>query len=184
MVEALNLELTLASGFDALLLKPLPSETRQPLLRFPLSSQDSALLSLEQIVEIIKIDSTEILPVPEMPSCVLGLCNWRGEILWLLDFNDFTGYPSPFQQEQGQGQRSLVVMVLQVENQSVGIGVSQVNDVELHDLQSLQTATPGLFPPGLLPLIAGVLPGCLDAVLDMKAIAWCPLWKNQPREVL
>jgi positive phototaxis protein PixI len=182
MVESLDSGITLASWLDALVSKPIPPETRQPLLRFPLSSQESALLPLEQIVEIIKIEITEILSVPEMPDWVLGICNWRGEMLWVLDFNEFSGYPSLFQQRQGQ--KALVVIVVRVDNQAMGIGVSQVNDVELHDLQSLQAAVPGLFPSRLLPLVSGVLPGCIDAVLDIKAIAWCPLWKQQPREVI
>jgi chemotaxis signal transduction protein len=182
MVESPDLELTLVNQLDALIFNPLPPETRQPMLRFPFNSQDNALVPLEQITEIFRVESTDILSVPEMPSCVLGICNWRGEMLWLVDFNDFIGCPSSFQQVQAPV--SLLVMVIQVDQQSVGIGVSQVSDVELHELQSLQAAVPGLFPAGLLPLIAGVLPGCSDAVLDMKAIARCPLWKNHARESL
>lgn len=180
-MESLNSELPLLSQLDALVFNPLPPETHQPLLRFPLSSQDDALVPLEQITEITRVEITEILSVPEMPSCVLGICNWRGEMLWLVDFNDFIGYPSTLKQEQAA--TSLLVMVIQVDHQFVGIGVSQVNDVELHKLESLQAVVPGLFPAGLLPLVTGILPGCSDAVLDMKAIARCPLWKNHSREV-
>jgi chemotaxis signal transduction protein len=182
MVQSLDAGLSLTNSLDALVFNALPPETRQPLLRFPLSSQDDALIPLEQITEIFRVEIAEILPVPEMPSCVLGVCNWRGEMLWLVDFNDFTGYGTLFQ--QGQVPPSLLVMVIQVDSQSVGIAAYQVNDVELHDLQSLQPAIPGLFPAGLLPLVAGVLPGCSDAVLDMKAIARCPLWKSHPAGVI
>jgi positive phototaxis protein PixI len=181
MVKSLDLERIVASQLDALVLNPLPPETRQPMLRFPLGSQDNALIPLEQITEILRVEITEILPVPEMPSCVLGICSWRGEMLWLVDFNDFTGYLSPLQ--SGQSSTSLLVMVVQVDNHAVGIGVSQVSDVELHDLQSLQSLVPGLFHSALLPLILGVLPGCSDAVLDMKAIAQCPLWKSHQGEI-
>ncbi len=182
VVQSFNLELTLSSSLDALTLNPLPAETRRPLLQFPLDFQDNALIPLEQITEVFRLESTDILPVPEMPSCVLGICNWRGEMLWLVDFNDLIGYSSPLQ--QAPAPTSLLVMVIQVDNQSVGIVVHQVNEVELHDLRSLQAAPPGLFPVGLLPLVAGILPGCRDAVLDIKAIAHCPLWKNHLREVI
>jgi positive phototaxis protein PixI len=62
-----------ATSLDLLTLDPLPPETRQRLLRFPLGLEDSALLPLEQIAEIIRVNVAEILPVPEMPSCVLGI---------------------------------------------------------------------------------------------------------------
>lgn len=40
------------TSLDSLTLEPLPPSTRQRLLRFPLGSDNSALLPLEQIAEI------------------------------------------------------------------------------------------------------------------------------------
>ena len=60
---------------------------------------------------------------------------------------------------------------------SLGLVVQHVNDIELHDLQQLQPAAPGLFPPRLLPFILGSLPGENSTVLDVNAIAQCPLWQ-------
>ncbi|NWF60421.1 MAG: chemotaxis protein CheW [Fischerella sp.] len=176
MMQSRNSQLIATSSLDTLILDPLPPETRARLLRFPLGVQDSMLLPLEQIAEILKIDVVEILPVPEMPNCVLGICNWRGEMLWLVDFNSFVGYPSLFQLEPTS--TSIAVIVVQIHNQSLGLGVQQVNDIELHDLQQLQSVPVGLFPPDLLPLIRGTLPGCSDAVLDLQDIIHCPLWQK------
>jgi positive phototaxis protein PixI len=167
------------TSLDPLTLEPLPPETRQRLLRFPLSQQDSALLPLEQIAEILRLNVAEILPVPEMPSCVLGICNWRGEMLWLVDLNHLVGCP-PVSWPSGA---SPVAMVVQVNNQSVGLVVQQVNDIELHDLQQLQPAAIGLFPPRLLPFILGALPGDNGTVLDATAITRSPLWKIHQKGV-
>ncbi len=164
-----------ASSLDLLTLDPLPPETRQRLLRFPLGSQDSALLPLEQITEILRLDVAEILPVPEMPSCVLGICHWRGEMLWLIDLNHLVGYP-PLS-AQGRVLASPVAMVIQVNSQSVGLVVQRVNDIELHDLQQLQPAATGLFPPKVLPFVLGALPGVNGSVLNVTAITQCPLWQ-------
>ncbi|HBL14065.1 MAG TPA: chemotaxis protein [Cyanobacteria bacterium UBA11162] len=183
---------------DPLSLEPLPPETGERLLRFPLGSKDTALLPLEQIAEIIRVNGGEILPVPEMPTCVLGICNWRGEMLWLIDLNHLMGYPSL----SLQGSFSPMAMVIQVNHQlqgmgseewgvesgvddkliphnqqSLGLVVQHVNDIELHDLHQLQPAAPGLFPPRLLPFILGSLPGENSTVLDVNAIAQCPLWQ-------
>ncbi|MBE9127887.1 MULTISPECIES: chemotaxis protein CheW [unclassified Coleofasciculus] len=160
---------------DPLAFDPLPPDTRQRMLRFPLGIEDSALLPLEQIAEIIRIEVGDILPVPEMPTCVLGICNWRGEMLWLIELNHLMGYPALLQNGHIYG--SVAVMVVQVDDQFVGLMVSQVNDIELHDLQHLQPATSGLFPPKLLPFILGALPGNKGVVLNATGIIEYPLWQ-------
>jgi positive phototaxis protein PixI len=160
---------------------PLTPDTRQRLLRFSLGREDSALLPLEQITEIFRVNPAEILPIPEMPSQVLGICNWRGEMLWLIDLNHLVGSPPLFQQEPVLAPP--VIMVVQVNGQSVGLVVPQVNDIELHDLQQLQPAAAGLFPPKLLPFVLGALRGGNGTVLDATAITEYPLWQRHHRGV-
>lgn len=170
-----------ATSLDPLTLEPLPPETRQRLLRFPLSPRETALLPLDRIVEILRLNVADILPVPEMPTCVLGICNWRGEMLWLIDLNHLVGCPPVI--TPGQVSASPVAMVVQVNDHSMGLVVSQVNDIELHQLEQLQSATPGLFPPKLLPFVLGALPGVKGIVLDITAIARSPMWKMHQRGV-
>jgi positive phototaxis protein PixI len=174
MLPSLNSALT-AISLDALTLDPIPADTRQPLLRFSLGPQDTALVVLEQLVEILRVPVTEILPVPETAGCVLGVCNWRGKMLWAIDLDDLVGYPSPLQPEQDP--LFLHLMVVQLNDQFMGLGVRQVHDIELHELQQLQPVTPGLFPPRLQPFVLGTLPGCDGAVLQVTAITQCPLWQ-------
>jgi positive phototaxis protein PixI len=178
MLTSLDSSLT-ASSLD-LLTFPLPPEiSLSRLLRFPLGIEESALLPLEQIAEILILEMAEILPVPEMPSCVLGIGNWRGEMLWLVDLNHLVGYP-PLTLAVGA---SPLTMVVEVNDQSVGLVVEQVNDIELHDLQQLQKAAMGLFPNSLLPFVLGSLPGGSGTVLDRSAIIQCPLWQTHRRGV-
>jgi positive phototaxis protein PixI len=68
-------------------------------------------------------------------------------------------------------------MVVQVNDQAVGLVVQQVNDIELHELQQLQPAAVGLFPPKLLPFVLGAMPGGNGTVLDVTAITQYPLWQ-------
>ncbi|NER23530.1 MAG: chemotaxis protein CheW [Symploca sp. SIO1B1] len=153
---------------DPLTLEPLPPETRQRLLHFPLSKEESGLLPLEQITEIIRLNWVDILPVPEMSSCILGIGNWRGEMLWLVDLKELVGC-IPLS-KSGQMLASPVAIVIEVNNHPLGLVVEQVNDIELHDLQQLQPATAGTFSPKLLPFILGSLPGVGGIVLDVTAI--------------
>lgn len=168
---------SIATSLDLFTLEPLPPESRQRLLRFPLQEQESGLLPLEQISEILRFNLTEILPVPGMPHCILGVCNWRGEILWLIDLNHLIGN-SPL---ASPASAAVVGIVIQVNEQAVGLVVNQVYDIELHDLEQLQPTIPGLFAPKLMPFVLGALPGDQGAVLDANAIAKCPLWHiHQP----
>jgi positive phototaxis protein PixI len=177
MSQPTDLAQSTNQSLDALmLLDPLAPETRQQLLRFPLTAQDSALLPLEQITEVLRVEVAEVLPIPETSDYVLGICNWRGEMLWLIDLNEFVGYASPFQPQMPD---ALTILVVQAENRAVGIGVQQVHDIELHDLQQLQQTIPGLFPTRFLPFILGMLPGCSDAVLDIQALTQSPFWTSQ-----
>lgn len=160
---------------DPLSLEPLPPETRQRLLRFPLGLEDSAMLPLEQIAEIIRVNRSDILPVPDMPHCILGIGNWRGEMLWLVDLNHLLGYPSL--SGQGQLSTSPTVMVIQANDQYLGLVVQQVYDIELYELEQLQPAVNGLFPRQILPFILGYLPGEKGTVLDVNAIIQYPLWQ-------
>ncbi len=150
-------------------------ESGQKFLRFSLGSQDSGLLPLEQISEVLNVTVADILPVPEMPSCVLGIYNWRGTMLWLVDLEHLVDCP-PLSR-QGRGLASLMAMVIQVDGQSVGLVVQYVNDIELHDAEQLQSAAAGLFPPRLLPFVKGYLPGANGTVLDTEAIARSPMWQ-------
>ncbi|HBE19849.1 MAG TPA: chemotaxis protein [Cyanobacteria bacterium UBA11149] len=164
-----------ASTLDPLSLEPLPPDRRTRLLRFPLGLEDSALLPLGEIAEILRVNVAEILPVPKMPGCVLGICNWRGEMLWLIDINHLVGGYPLLQQEQIL--TSVVAMVIQANEQSLGLVVPQVNDIELYDLEQIQTAASGLFPSRLLPFILGAIPGDKGTVLNVRAIIQSPLWQ-------
>ncbi len=166
-MTSLDSLLTLTT-LDPLTLEPLAPETRQRLLRFSLSKEESGLLPLEQITEILRLNWVEILQVPEMPSCVLGIGNWRGEMLWLVDLQELVGC-IPLS-KVGQIVSSPIAMVIEVNNQPLGLVVEQVNDIELHDLQQLKPSTAGTFPPKLMPFVLGSLPGVSGIVLDVTAI--------------
>lgn len=154
--------------------QPRLEESRQKFLRFCLGSQDSGLLALDEISEVLSINVADILPVPEMPSCVLGVYNWRGKMLWLIDLDHLVDYPPLSQQGKFE---SLRAMVIQIDGQSMGLVVQYVNDIELHKGEQLQPATAGLFPPKLLPFLKGYLPGANGTVLDPEAIARFPVWQ-------
>jgi positive phototaxis protein PixI len=152
----------------------LPSP-QQKFLRCCLGDRDSGLLALIHVAEVIQITVAEILPVPAMPECILGICNWRGKMLWLVDLNLFLDYSPLLAPEIAT--TPLMAIVMQVEGQSMGLVVSQVQDIEWHDPSQIRSATASLFAAKTLPFLQGYLPHADAVVLDPEAIARCPLWQ-------
>jgi positive phototaxis protein PixI len=58
---------------------------RQQFLRFSLQPGLTALMEIEQTIELVNIPTDRIVPMPHLPPAVRGVYNWRGEILWIVD---------------------------------------------------------------------------------------------------
>ena len=54
-------------------------------LKFQLNRQTSAVLSMRHTQEAIIVPVESITSMPNMPTCILGLMNWRSRILWAID---------------------------------------------------------------------------------------------------
>lgn len=95
-------------------------------------------------------------------------------MLWLIDLNHLVDYPPLVPLDR---HTPLMAMVIEIKGHFIGLVVEYVKDIELHDAQQLQPATADLFPPRLLPFVAGYLPDANGIVLNTQAIALCPLWQ-------
>ena len=75
------------------------SKTPQALqyLRFYLEPDTKIILPVRQITEVLKIPVGQIVPIPHMPPWVMGVYNWRGNILWMLDLGHLFGLDSWYQ---------------------------------------------------------------------------------------
>ncbi|MEL7353258.1 MAG: chemotaxis protein CheW [Cyanobacteria bacterium P01_A01_bin.116] len=160
---------------DPLGLTPLPEDNRQRFLRFTLDQKSDTLLPLHQIVEVMQLHFEDIFPVPDMPSCILGVCSWQGETLWLVDLNHLVGYEPLYQQSQISSPP--VAIVVNSSGCSLGLVVEQVGDVDFFDEDNIQMET-GLCPPELEPFVLGYCPQQGGTVLNMPAIVTSPLWQS------
>ena len=102
-------------------------------LKFGLYPDTKAMLPIEQITEILKIKLARIMPIPQMPAWIMGVYNWRGEILWTVDIAQMLGLSSG---EWLQHQRSKqTIIVLSPDRQEtnkihLGLVVAGVEDLE------------------------------------------------------
>jgi chemotaxis signal transduction protein len=141
----------------------------QRFLRFHLGFEDTALLPVDEVREVLRIAATDILPVPHMPESVLGVYNWRGEIVWMIDLNQLVGFPAIAPNLTATSMA--VAIVLECDAQNLGLVVPQIEDIEWHDSPNIQPPNAGLFPDRLLPFVQGYLSEASSMVLNPSAIA-------------
>ena len=101
------------------------------------------MLSIAQITEVLKIELPQIVPIPQMPPWVMGVYNWRGDILWMVDLSHLLGLDSWYQ--CGLGECNVVVLspnkaVPELENNiHLGLVVFKVEDLEECDPTEIQS---------------------------------------------
>ncbi len=150
--------------------QPSSALTTDRLLRVTLDHQTTVLMPLVAIKEILKVPVTAIMPVPHLPAPVLGIYNYRGTMLWLVDLALHLGLQSVFTDAVLTRDSTFTVMVLQGSNQIVGAIVPQVHAIETYALSQLKPATPDLFSPKLLPVIQGYVAQVSTAVFNAEAL--------------
>jgi chemotaxis signal transduction protein len=75
---------TLAKSAD-LIADRKPSAKLDTCLKFEIDPQTLGLLESEFAEEILSIKATQIMPVPNKPSCILGILSRRRHVYWAVD---------------------------------------------------------------------------------------------------
>jgi positive phototaxis protein PixI len=127
------------------------AESRQKYLSFRLGEKDAGGIPVPSILETFPLSLNEVLPVPQMPTWVLGIYNWRGDMLWIVDLEELLGYnPS---HSVVDSTLNPMTIVIRLEEKTLGVIVSQVTDIE--EILSSQQKPPSseLFNPDVIPFI-------------------------------
>ncbi|RCJ19668.1 chemotaxis protein CheW [Nostoc minutum NIES-26] len=150
---------------------------KQKFLSFNLGVRDTAVISLQHVTEVVQISLAEICTVPQVPSCVLGIYNWRGEMLWLVDLEEMLGYPSLSQ--GGNFLSKMMVIVLEIEGKFLGLLVRQFIDIEWLDTSQMKAPSTELFYSKMTPFLRGYFINNAEEMmfsLDAVAIIQSPMW--------
>ena len=108
---------------------------RQRFLRFPLNSQVDCLLSLAELKGVINVNLTKILPVPEVEEYWLGVINWRGEAVWILDLAKLLNTKKWC--EDNIIPKSAVAILIGNFERTIGMLVKEPNTIEYYDINEL-----------------------------------------------
>ena len=137
---------------------------KKQFLRFRLEPDTKVMLPIEQITEVLTIAVGHIVPIPEMPAWVMGVYNWRGEILWMLDLGHLIGLNSWY--ETGIKTTNYTALVLSKDNSkntktksiqktSLGLIITQIEDIECCNWDVIQSPPASAISPKLAPFLQG-----------------------------
>lgn len=162
--EFLSGDITLAEPTET----PVPEGTEvaeQQFLRFHLFPDSPALLPIHQITEVLTIPLRQIVPIPHMPAWTMGVYNWRGEILWIVDLGHLVGL-MPIYQQISRDRRRVVADESNFLIEPISLAPTAYTAIVIHSkLQSLgrqrvESQTPGRKILGLV-------------VTQVEDIEWC-----------
>jgi positive phototaxis protein PixI len=146
-----------------LLTEEASSKALEQFLRFHLMPNTTALLPIEQLTEVLTIPRDQIVPIFHMPPWVMGVYNWRGEILWMVDLGHLLGL-SPWHQ-QPISTNTYTAVVLQahskqatstnVQSQMLGLAVTRVEDIEWCNPDLIQSPPSSTVTAELVPFLRG-----------------------------
>ncbi len=166
-------------------LDPRPEiSTDQQFLQLYLEAEILTLLSIEHLVEIMTIPMGQVVPIFQMPSWVMGVYNWRGEVLWMVDLNHLVGF-SPWYQQQGYTSKHMTVVIRSrskagpsAKDVVLGLVVNRIENIVLCEPDHIQAPSDFVVARNLVPFLKGVWPNpdgetcwVLDGETILKTIA-------------
>ena len=132
-------------------------------LKFYLEPDTRIILPIRQITEVLKIAVGQIVPIPQMPPWVMGVYNWRGNILWMLDLGQLLGLNSWYQQSINTANYTAIVLspdrvagrTKALDNISLGLVVTRVEDIQWCNTDLIQSPPTSAVSPALAPFLQG-----------------------------
>jgi chemotaxis signal transduction protein len=116
-----------------------PQQATHQFLSFQVPPDIHAMVSAQELTEIVSLSPNQIVPIPDVPPQVMGVCSWRGEVLWLVDLGYLLGQDSLFQQGYRHANYSLIVVRHQ--RNTLGLVVNQIGTMIWHNASEIYPIT-------------------------------------------
>ena len=135
---------------------------KKQFLRLYLEPKTTIMLPIEQVTEVLKITLNKIVPIPQMPPYIMGVYNWRGEILWTADLGQLLGLNSWQQQNIDSNHTTMIIISFAIGSQaksmhkkSLGLIVNSIEDIEWCDPQFIQPPSSSAINTVLASFVSG-----------------------------
>jgi positive phototaxis protein PixI len=164
--------------------------TGEPYLRFQLTPEIPALLSMERVQEALLVPATAISPLPNLPTFTIGMMNSRDRVFCVVDLGQVLGLPP-----MSINPREYQIIVIHLGEtgdrpidpgslatvKCMGLAVRQIRGVVRLEREQLQSIGQDV-PECLKPYAVGSFeePDRQSIVLDAMAIANAPSLLHNP----
>jgi positive phototaxis protein PixI len=147
-------------------LKPTQNNLADSYLKFQLNQQTAAVLSMKHTQEAILVPIESVTSMPNMPTCILGLMNWRSRIIWVIDLPRMLNLES-----LDYRLRQYSTLVIQVESLVLGLVVQEIKGTTKFIADEIHSPI-GQVASSLVPYLCGcvVQQEEILLVLDAQAI--------------
>lgn len=111
-------------------------------LTFALAEDRQALLPTRQLLEIVNVNLSQITAIAGLHPSVMGIYNWRGDVIWVVDLASLLGYPPLYAQEYNLAKFQDRCHILFVRSQDlvVGFAVHHVGQMVRCDTSKIQSS--------------------------------------------
>jgi positive phototaxis protein PixI len=119
--------------------------TQQQFLRFQLQVDLMALIEIDLVTELVNIPSDRIVPMPHLPPAVMGIYNWRGEILWIVNLATLIEASLPAGRVRSLQPTIILSSGVTPEDRlqkTIGLVVDELDEIEWFDLDSIESPVP------------------------------------------
>lgn len=123
-------------------------------IRFQLTSDMSALLSMEQVQESLVVEAEKITPLPNMPESLIGIMSSRDRVFCVFDLAQFLALPTG-----SIAPRQYQIIVLQTTAESpiyLGLAVANLQGIVRLTTEQIQLYLDA-FPANMTPYLCGVV---------------------------
>lgn len=137
-----------------------------PYLKLQLGTDISTAIPMVAIREVLVVNAEQISPIPNMPSCVVGLLNQRSRVFWVADLSTILGL-----EPLNIATRQYNIVIIESGAIPLGLAVPTVKGVMRFPAELIQSPI-GSVSPSIAPYLRGCLPQEQDIllVLDPDAI--------------
>ena len=124
-------------------------------IKFQLTLDITALLSMEQVQESSIVEAEQITPLPSMPKSCIGMMNSRDRVFCIFDLAELLSLPS-----KSVAPRQYQIIILQTKSQQpiyIGLAVSELQGILRRSLEQFQLPPLDTFAANLIPFLKGAV---------------------------
>jgi purine-binding chemotaxis protein CheW len=155
--------------------QPLQNPEGDLYLRFFVESGDEFALPAMGIREVLSLIPSQITPVPNVSPLLMGVLNFRGQVIWISDIGQFLGNPKLLNTDRAE----ISIVVIESQDVMVGLAVEQVKGMDWLNLDAL--VPPSGVNDGVSPFVKGEWTGISESplrLLDPLSILRSPRWAS------